>query len=621
MAYPVCSDVTVSPAISFVSSGYGTFLPLATSQVATSNAYLQNLASLQIQPITASVSFSWQPNPSIFAAPQPPARPTISSSISAPNIAVPQFSETYQGTTAPTENVPRPLLAIPSAPSYVEQPLPARPTITLPTPPSEPSLTLPDLPQLSQITLPTPPTITIPPFTAVAPVIDFTAPIESWSFSPTEYVSTLEAAIKAKLHAIFAGGTGISAAIEQAIFARGAQRAYMEEQRQVAEAWDLFAARGFDSPPGTLVARIENAREIGAMARAEINRDTLIRVHESEIEQLRFAIQQAIQYDQVLGNLHYVFEDLLFKAAQFARDTAIQIFNSKVALFNAKVALFEAQARVYREQIQAEIAKVEIYKAQIEGAIAQARLNDALVQTYVAQVQAVQTMVEMYRSRVAAFTAQIEGERAKLELYRAELAAIVDRGRIFEAQVAAYRARIDAERAKVEIYDADVRAYATRVTAWGEAERARVEAFRTRLAAYQSQLEAIKTQLEVARTGIEADRAKAQALASLYDADAQIYAASGQIAQAQSAAYDRTQEVAMRAEQTRVEVASQDAERALRQHIALTQLQVEVARAVAQISSQLASAITSAVNFGASVNLSDSRSRDCNVNLNAELES
>ena len=103
-----------------------------------------------------------------------------------------------------------------------------------------------------------------------------------------------EAALRWCCRAINEGGTGIRASVEQQLWERDRARIAREFERQQQAAASEWAAKGYPMPPGALAAqvaqmRVESARELSASSR-----EIAIKSFETEIENIRFAVQQLL---------------------------------------------------------------------------------------------------------------------------------------------------------------------------------------------------------------------------------------------------------------------------------------------------------------------------------------
>lgn len=94
--------------------------------------------------------------------------------------------------------------------------------------------------------------------------------------------------------AITKGGTGIHPNIERQIWERERNRQLTDASRQRQDVVRQFAARGFPLPPGAMAAAIERVDEAAMNAIAESSRTTAIEQAKMEVENVRFAVQQAI---------------------------------------------------------------------------------------------------------------------------------------------------------------------------------------------------------------------------------------------------------------------------------------------------------------------------------------
>ena len=145
------------------------------------------------------------------------------------------------------------------------------------------------------------------------------------------------------------------------------------------EAIRNFAARGFSMPGGALVEPLARADQEAIDKSASLSREIAIKQAELEQTNFQFAFGQAIALEGQLLNHANAVSQRAFEAARFTAQIAIDLFNAAVNLFNAKSQAYQVEAVVYRERLQAEIAKVEIYKAQVEGQRITSEVNQQTV--------------------------------------------------------------------------------------------------------------------------------------------------------------------------------------------------------------------------------------------------
>lgn len=95
--------------------------------------------------------------------------------------------------------------------------------------------------------------------------------------------------------AILTGGTGIPAAIENAIWERARSREMIDARMLEQEALNAFASRGFSMPPGALAGRLLEVRQNATNKSSTISRDVAIKQAELEIENIKFALDEGLK--------------------------------------------------------------------------------------------------------------------------------------------------------------------------------------------------------------------------------------------------------------------------------------------------------------------------------------
>lgn len=97
-------------------------------------------------------------------------------------------------------------------------------------------------------------------------------------------------------NAITQGGTGIRASVEEQIWQRDRDRISTEASSASEEAVSMWAARGYPLPPGAANATLQAIARKRSADMAAVSREAAIKAFETEIENVRFAITQAIDY-------------------------------------------------------------------------------------------------------------------------------------------------------------------------------------------------------------------------------------------------------------------------------------------------------------------------------------
>lgn len=489
-------------------------------------------------------------------------------------------------------------------------------TLTPVTLPDSPMLRDIDIPRLLDIEIPVFDAREIPEFQGVRPVADFSTYVEPLNFTPVQYGSALLEQTKTNLSRMQQGGTGLPAAIEQALFARGFDREDGNTARIIDEAMTDFARRGFDLPPGALSARVAEARQNAAALRANANRDVTIQMHTVEIENLRFSVTQGIALEQVLISEHIQMQGLILQAARAAVDVSIAILDAQIRAFNSEQLGYQTDASVYRELINAEAQRVQVYRTQVEAELAKGQLNTQSVELYSAQIRAVNLLVDRYVTQVNAARAVTEINRAKIDEFRAEIDAYQSEIQAYVAEWQGYGESVRAKGVEASVFETAYRAYQSEVQAWAAQQQAKgsfkqveIEARRLELLAWDKKIEQFKAELDLARTRITAE-------ATEHEGNTRLYAAEAQVEQA-------VQEASLREYQ--VETERNRAQEALNQdyiRLTLAEMQENVRLTIAKLDTaarvytQLGASALAGVN--ASAGISASQGYDLNFSWSGE---
>jgi len=261
----------------------------------------------------------------------------------------------------------------------------------------------PEEPEFS-FTKPTPPScgdflsVEIPTITIPDPPGD---PAAEFIYNEPIYQSQMLEDLKAALIAYLeSGGTGLSATVEAALWARAEARKDLLNEKVYNEALNFFAARGFALPPGALTGRLTEALKEQARASAQINYEIMIEQARLAQTNTHFTITSAIQLE---GQEREYFDKVATRA------------------FNKARALVDVIINVYNAKMQGYIAKMEGKKAEIDLA----RMKGELV------ITANRNTTEVFQAMVSKYEAEL----------RAEIGIIEAIGRIYGFQTAGYEAK------------------------------------------------------------------------------------------------------------------------------------------------------------------------------------
>ncbi len=212
-------------------------------------------------------------------------------------------------------------------------------------------------------------------------------------------------------NAITQGGTGLNPVVEGQIWERDRGRILREAGRAEQEAVSMFAARGFPLPPGALNGALNRIQADTRDKLAQASRDVAIKQAELEVENVRFAVQQAIG---LYGTAISAAKDYMAAMAGSA-NSPVQLLPS---VTDSQSRLIAAASDYYRSRISAKELQL---KAAMPNAEYQQQANsknlDAKVQTIKNSVDAAVEAAKALATQAAALlnsvhtSASISGSR------------------------------------------------------------------------------------------------------------------------------------------------------------------------------------------------------------------
>jgi len=457
---------------------------------------------------------------------------TTSTPIVGPAETAPEFS-----TEAPNlEGVPS--VSPGAVPTFSE----SAPVFYKPTAPSVPkngpnapyidtSLQVPDAPVLDiaapsliGITVPTVVPLVIPDFDpSCAPDClgpDVPADIGEFDFTEIDYTSDVLDQVDAMVQQMIAGGVGIPDNIWNTIWEKRRDKLSDAGSTLVSQINTEWAARGFSLPQGVQVAQIQQAREKIYTEVAEFNREIAIKYAEDEVKNLQFAVQQGIAFESLRGGWHEQQMQRALQAAMAAQEMAITLFSAEIGLYNAKIAMFNAEASVYKITVDAQVAKLQATKLEIEAAALINDVNLTTAQIYKTEVETVAVETQIYKTQVDAAVAGLESAKIEVELYAKKITKYSAEVEAAVSQYTKYKSDIDFEGLKsnsyqtaAQLFSADVDAYKANAQAQSLNAAAIVDNNKNIVAGHNSTISAYSANVE-AKIGLLAqhnDEIKAEA--------------------------------------------------------------------------------------------------------------
>lgn len=292
---------------------------------------------------------------------------------------------------------------------------------------------------------------------------------------------------------------GLPIAIEQSLFNRARERTSRETERAVQEALTDWASRGFSMPQGMLAKQVNDIRDQGKLAIADLNRDILIQSFDKQLEHIRFLTEQGMALEKMKQDMWLAYVSNMLEAAKFQVDSKISIFNAQVNLFNAQNAAFEMLISVYKTKIEGAIAKLSAYKAKIDAQLAIGQVNQQRIDVFKGKIELVTANVDVYKAMIQAGSVRADMVKNVVDMYRTEIQAYSEGLSADGRKIELYKAQVDAETAKIGGYEALSRNYATQVQAVSvkndskfKKQDAHMEAARIRLQEFNAKLDADK---------------------------------------------------------------------------------------------------------------------------------
>jgi len=150
-------------------------------------------------------------------------------------------------------------------------------------------------------------------------------------------------AVEAWLSSAIAGGTGINSTVEGRIWQRDRDRITNEFSSASEEATAVWASKGFPLPPGAAVGNLADLARKRSEAIAASSRDAAIKAWEIEVENVRFAIAQAIDYRSKALAAAGDYIKALAVAPNLASQLATESSGAQARLISAAASFYNAR--------------------------------------------------------------------------------------------------------------------------------------------------------------------------------------------------------------------------------------------------------------------------------------
>lgn len=606
---------SVAPYI--VQDAYAQYTTFATQNVAMAWEQIDAIQQMDFDPINFNVNWEFEDDIRGYLRPARPARPDLAwedpgSVPTAPglNIAPANYDNPPH---IPGMDVPA--FGSHTPPGELTATVPVGPPATTPVVvPTAPVLDLPPVPTLLELDLPTAPTLNLAPFTGIRPDTSVPAPLQNFAFTPTEYTSALLDKVTSTVSGMLDGGTGLPAAIAQALRDRAFSAVDAQQMRAITEVMEDIGARGFSQPNGILLRRLDATRQNGQNQRNALSRDIHIQDQQIAVENLRFAVTSGISLESTLLQAHLQHMQMLLQAAKISQDILIAIFNAEVSQRQLELEAYRVDAQVWLDSLKGELAKLEQFKAEIEAQSLIGQINESLVRIYGERIKAVLAEVDIFKGQVEGAKAQADVNESIMRGWASEVAAYSEQVRAWGIEWDGFRAQMEGEATKARIFELVEDGYATRIRTWSEQQNQKTEQLRGRIAKAQLDLQAWNTRVQASQVRLQQEIARNDADVRVYGADIAMYQADAAIETAASDANLRAVNTGIARETQRTSLELKQAEVDVSQMVELNKQMIAVQDTIMQTLTQLAASSMSAVNFSAGVSEGSSLSVGCSTN-------
>ena len=493
-------------------------------------------------------------------------------------------------------------LNIPDAPTPGNfGPMPTRPELEQVVVPVSPTLVRPIMAALDDISIPDFTFPTLPTFDAAAPEFEgsFVSTVLQWNENPHQVTILSEAMDKLRL--MWAGGTGLPPAVEQALWERAASREDIAISRDVSAAATEFAGRGFTMPPGMLVNRIDTIRTEGQIRKLGLGREVMVKIADTQIENLRFACTQAIAAEQVLVSIWTAIAGRAFEAAKIQLDSQLALLNAHIAIFNARQSAYSTEATVYRAKLEGSLAALQVMKMELEAELARGTLNEQKVRVFAEMNRALLTDVELFKARMQGAQLESDLQKNQVERFKTEVQAHAELLATDKIRFDGYESRVKGEVAKAGMLGAQAQAYSAYVSGRAAAADVKIKNQQSEVAIEEMKLKQFIAMVEKDKATMAAQVAGIQASVEGYKAGTARFVANTGVATATAGLQIQQSESVMRSSIALYQVEMQRSIADMEQMIRVAGIQLEALKGAAQMSATMAAGAMAGINISSSV--------------------
>ncbi len=470
----------------------------------------------------------------------------------------------------------------------------------------------------NDIIIPPSPSIDHYEFSGVRPTCALVVPdlVLSFEEGANAYESCIKTNLPAKICAVLAGEDALilDSDITDDILTTAVETLGLELAKSEDEVLTEWALKGHDLPQGAMLGRLDELRSESDRNKTGVIRDIGIKQSELAIDAMKHAMSVGTQYEGLLMEQFNQIQTRAFEVAKAGLDVGLKKLESQIAICTAETELYRADAQVFEALQKGNIAIMDGYKTEMEGA----KIHGELIAEEVkAELATNEISVKIYETIIKG---KAEIERLKVEIVKLEI-------EIFNAKINAkgleyngYETAAKVELGKAQVAETKVRGYTARVDGLSRKNEAEVQKLMAVVEKNKGIAITNQSRLDVFRAEVMAISEKNTAEATGYGAKMEGYKELIRVAISNYEGILKRYQADMNLWDTKAKLALEEAKEDVRIAVQEYELSIRAAETGAKVYSQLAASAMNMVNASASVGFSGSNTNSSSADRTKAYE-
>ncbi|MCK5385939.1 MAG: hypothetical protein KAJ39_02055 [Gammaproteobacteria bacterium] len=556
---------------------------------------------------------------SSYNAPTKPIEPEIVPQFSQAPLApvLQDVAEININQDAPTFDKADPNIRDIAAPNKFTKSAPLAPELQAHALPNTRELIIPDTPTSRDIVLPDNVELMKFAFEGTEPGVLKDAPDVSFNYAENKYTSTLKEKLDAKLlEYVDQNITGIDPVIEEQIWNASRERVSAVMQGRIKQSKRLLSASGWQQPIGAQVANTNKATQAAADEKNVESRN--IAVEQAKLIQQKFhqSLAMAIQLETVLVGHNDSYAQRGLEASKYTVQAAIDLHGLLITQFNSAAQVYETYSRVFKTRVDADIARLEQQRVQLEAQKLIGELNQQDVDKFKVEVEVQALIQKIVNDELEAVKIKLEQDRLTIQNYEGKT-------RGFEAEIKAksleyegYRDEQQGELLKATTHETLAKIYDTKMKGYETLANTQIAIQESDIKIKQElPLEVTKVLSQIFETTNSGEESRIKALTDLYNVRSDVYdtEVKGESSRVDSEVKVQEQEIKKLVAESEVRIQSLKGN--IASMLASIELALESSKAGTQSAAQLSAAALSTVSVNATVTETASNSTNNTTGL------